>query len=225
MKAIKNFVLIKIDVTQKEKYALTKDVTIQIIKGFSFNLRVERSSMGYVIDGEGLPHGSKLLINYLGLEPTYHVPNYNYLTEEEVKEGYKVINIPKDMAFAYNSGTGWIPCEDYLITLRIFKPYKGLMTGIEPQIVKNRMFVVAGYDNYDGEKTDLSGLVAVTTPNCDYHITYHDTDNKQYDLMRSMNREIEAIDYDMTEKLNNGELLIGYSPNDCKTLKNEFIIK
>lgn len=218
MIALKNKALIKINTLQKETYALTNDVNIHIQRGYNFNLREDRGGLGWVINGEGLPEGARILVNYLALEPTYHVPNYGYLSEKEVTEGYKIINIPMDMAFCYKVKNEWIPCENYLITQRIYKPYKGILAGVGNLLVKNRMFVISGFDEYDGEKNDLSGQVAVTLDNADYEVTFHDLDNKAYSLIRTRWREIEALDGGMTKDLLNGKYLIGSSPTDCKTL-------
>jgi len=218
MKAIRGQIIMKMDVTQKMKYRLTDDVTIQIEKGYNFNLREDRSSMGYVIDGDSLPVGAKLLCHHLSIEESYRIWDESILTEEEKKEGFKVFSIPIDMAFCYMVENEWVPCKNFLITKRIFKPYNGVLVGIEPKVVKNRLFILKGVDEWDGEVTDLSNKVCIVTENSDYQIIWHDTDNREYSLIRTRHRELMGVDEGMTNQVKSGTLLVGYTVSDCEKL-------
>ena len=73
-----------------------------------------------------------------------------------------------------------------------------------------------GIDTESG--VDLSGLVCLTTENCDYQIIWHQEDNKEYSLIRTRTREIMAIDYDTTNLVNENKLYLGLTERDCKTL-------
>ena len=216
MRALKGNIIIKMDVTQKEKYRLTDDVTIQIVKGFDFNLRQDRASYGYAVNGGNVPSGAGVLCHHLSIEPSYAIENETILTEQEKKEGFKVFSIPVDMCFAYMEDGEWIPCKDFLITERVYLPYKGKMQGIDHQLVKNRMFVIKGMDEW-GE-VDLSGKCVVSLDNCDYQIVFHMEDHKEYNLIRSRSREIIAIDEKLTKEVKRGRYLTGLSPTQCKAL-------
>lgn len=85
MKAPKKKCLIKIDMLQKEKYALTPDIQLVIQRGYNFNLREDRATMAYIVDGNGLKEGTPVLVHYFATEPSYAVDNENILTEEEKK--------------------------------------------------------------------------------------------------------------------------------------------
>jgi hypothetical protein len=226
-KAIKGTVLIKINVKQKEKYALTDSIDIDIEKGYNFNLREDRASFGYILDGENLPKGAACLVHHLSIEPAYEVPCSNLLiSEEEIKKGVKVYKIQTDMCFCFRiDKQDWQPCKDFLITKRIFKPAIEIKGGLVlpdslnvPERVKGVMYIVNGFDTEGGEKVDLSGLVVFTTENCDYQIIWHEEDNKEYSLIRTRNREIMAIDNDMTMLVKENKLLLGLDERNCKTL-------
>lgn len=216
MRHVGKNVIIKMDVTQKTKYALTEKVVIEIIRNFNFNQREDRASFGYVVDGEGFKSDVECVCHYLALEPNYTIENETILTEKEKREGFKVMSLPIDMVFATNDGNGWIPCKDFLITERIFLPYNGNLTGIEPQEVKNRMYVVAGYD--EEGLIDLSGKCVVTLENAAYHVIWHNTEHREESLIRTRGREVTAIDEGMTMGVNEGKYLIGLSANNCSTL-------
>lgn len=225
VKSINGKILIKMNIKQKEKFALTEDINIAIEKGYNFNLREDRASFGYILDGNKMTKGSACLVHHLSIEPTYEVPFLQYfLSDEDIKKGFKVYNIPVDMCFCYREGhSEWQPCENFLITQRIFKKTAEVKGGLIlpdninlPERVKGKMYVVKGFDTESG--VDLSGLVCITTENCDYQIIWHEEDNKEYSLIRTRNREIMAIDYDTTNLVNENKLYLGLTDRDCKTL-------
>ena len=220
MRAIGKNVIIKIQVTNKEIYNLAEGVDITISRGYEFNRRLDYPSYGIIMDAKNIPTGAECLVHHNSTEACYIVPYGNeQLTEQEISDGFKVFSIDVDMCFVYRTDGGeWQPCEEYLITKRIFKKYSGKMVGIEPEVVKNRMFVVKGSDSYDGEVTDLSGLVLCTLVNCDYEIVYHNKQHKEERIIRTRHREIEAIDYGMTEQVKKGKLMVGLNPSNCETL-------
>lgn len=227
VRAINGKILIKMNIKQKEKYALTDDINIAIEKGYNFNLREDRASFGYIIQGNGLPVGAACLLHHLAIEKGYEVPYIHYfISEQDISNGFKVYNIPVDMCFAYREGKGeWTPCDNFLITKRIFKKQVEVKGGLIlpdsinlPERVKGKMYVVSGFDKEEGNNTDLSGLVCLTTENCDYQIIWHEEDNKEYSLIRTRNREVMAIDYDTSNLVNENKLYLGLTDRDCKTL-------
>ena len=129
--------------------------------------------MAIIIDGENLPAGEEILVHHNASEASYKIDNEEFLTPEEKKEGYKVLSIPQDMCFCYKKEGEWFPCDEFIITLRIFKPYTGRLVGLPHEVVKNRMYCVKG---------EWEGKILVTLPNCDYQIVYHDRNNKRAKL-------------------------------------------
>lgn len=218
--AIKTNILLKMNTRQKELYSLMEGVDIEISKGWNFNLREDRSSMGYIVNGRGLTKGHQALCHHLTIESGNEVTAETILTDDEKKIGFKVFSVDKDMVFATSpDGIEWHPCKDFLITLRIFKPYKGKLKGIEPTVLKDRMYIIKGVDEFEDEITDLSDKVACTTANSDYQIIWHNEKNREQSLIRTRSREILAIDNGMLEDLKKGKLLIGLTVTDCKTYK------
>jgi hypothetical protein len=217
-KAKSGNVLIKMDTKQKERYSFDNGTTIHIEKGFDFNLRQDKASMAEVIDAENIPSGVECLIHHNSQEPSYEVFNQDILTQKEKLDGFKILSIPEDMCFCYYENGEWEPCKNFLITKRIFKPYNGPLVGIEPELIKNRMYVVKGLDGWDEEKVDLSGKVLVTLVNCDYQIIWNDKNNREQTLIRTRHREILAIDNQITEMVNQGVLNVGVSPAESKPI-------
>lgn len=219
MKAIKNKVLIKIDTLQKTKYAFSTGEQIVIERGYNFNLREDRASMAYVIDSDQLPKDAPILVHHLSVEETYAVP-YNdlFLSEDEIKEGFKVFCIPYDMVSAYFEDGEWKPCKDFLITKRMFKPYEGELVGIPHERVKRRLYVIRGEDTWDGETRDLAGKVIVVLDNSDVEIIFHNEQHREERVMRTRHREILGIDEGMANDLKKNVYLVGLSEQYCKPI-------
>jgi hypothetical protein len=209
LKKIMNNVLVKMDTKQKEKYDLGNGKVLYWERGYEFNRRLDYPSRAIVIDGEGLPAGSEILVHHNAIEPSYQVFSEDFLTEEEKKEGYKMFSLPKDMCFCYKKDVEWLPCDEFLITLRVFKPYTGRLFGLPHEQVKNRMYCVKG---------EWEGQALVTLVNCDYEIVFHNTENREERLIRTRHREVLATDEGLLEKIKSGELLVGRSPKDAKKL-------
>lgn len=212
IKSPKGRIVIKIDTKQKEKYALTNDVTIHIDRGYNFNRREDYPSRAEVINCENIPEGTTCLVHHNATEPTYHVEAEQILTIEEKEQGYKILSIPEDMLFCYFENDEWQPYKNFLITQRIFKPYKGGLIGIEHEQVKNRLYVVKGMV----EEKDLSGKVCLVTDNSDYEIIFHNKDNRPESLIRTREREILGVDHITLDKIKKGELLVGLNQSSAK---------
>lgn len=217
-RAIGNNVLIKIQMSNKEKYGLTEDIQIEIQRGYEFNRRLDYPSFGIIINAKNIPSGAYCLVHHNSTEATYEVPNGNImLTESEIADGYKVFSIDKDMCFCYSfDNKNWLPCDDYLLTLRIFEEYKGVIHGVGNQQLMRRLYVVSGVDTYDGEETDLRGKVCVVTDNSDYEIIWHNDKMKQQSIIRTRHRELLGIDEGMTDLVNKDKLLIGINADTAK---------
>lgn len=220
MKHLNEKILIKLDTTQKEKLEWVGGGVLKIERNFNFNLREDRSSLAIVISGDGLPTGANILVHHLSGEPMYLIDDPELLTKEETKEGYKVFSIPKDNAYFYQDPETkeWECCRYFLQSKRIYEPYNGVLTGIEHQLIKNRLYIVKGKVEEDGMVDDVSGKCCIVTPYSDYEIIYHDAEHKQGSLIRTRSREITAVDEGLTKRVLNGELLIGHSPKDAKPL-------
>lgn len=219
MKSLPKFAIIKINVKQRQTYAMENGKELYIQDGFNFNLREDRGTRGYCVSCEGIPEGVEVLVNYLAMEASYDMPyQREFLTEEEIKEGYQLRHIPQDMIFCYLKNDEWEPFGPVLITKRIFKPYDGPLVGIEPEKIKNRLYIVKGKDTWDGEEKDLSGLVCAVTLNSDYQVHFHDANNRPQSLIRTLHRELEAIDYSLTKEVEKGKYLVGNDIKDAKQL-------
>lgn len=199
MRVTQGNVLIKIDLDQKKRYKFSNGQEIFISRGHEYNLRLDNPNVAEVLDAEKIPTGSLALIHHNACQDSYKAFSGNG----------NIFSIPTDLVFLYNfNNEGWIPNEGFVISRRIFKPYNGGLVGIENEVVKNRMWIDKGIH---------AGSVAVTLPNCDYCIVYF-IDGKEYNIIRTRERELVALDNSLTASVINGEYLVGINPSDAKTL-------
>ena len=112
----------------------------------------------------------------------------------------------------------WKPTKHYDTALRVFKPYTGILEGVEPILIKDTLFVTSG---------KYKGLIVKTIEASDYCITFRDpSTGRDKNIIRfrpdgneSEQREPEAIAImnEYTDMVNNGELIVGLTVKDCGT--------
>ena len=110
------------------------------------------------------------------------------------------------------------PMKNYEFALRIFKPYQGMIIGTPPTEIKNVLYITTG---------ELKGNVVHTLDSCDYTIIYQELNGKEGQIIRIRHssdpefdrEEITAISHTLTDDVSHGKLLVGLTPQDCKTLK------
>ena len=90
------------------------------------------------------------------------------------------------------------------------------MQGIDPTEVKNKIYVTSG---------DLAGNVVGTVISSDYEIIYQNDDGTEGKIIRlryypdgNDRNEVISVEHELTEKVKNGDLLVGYSVSDAKKL-------
>lgn len=212
LKATARNVLCYIETDNKEKYKFKSGVELYVVRGFNYNLREDNPSIAEVIDGEGFEQGDLILVHHNASHPTYHIEGIEAQGGQIIKNLYSV---PQDMIFCRKGAENkdWIPNKDFLITLRVYKPYAGLIQGVQPDLVVNRLYVVKG----DVDGYNMEGKVACVSPYSDYEIIYRE-DNIEKSVIRTRSREILGVDLSATEKVLSGEYLVGNNLSDTKKL-------
>ena len=132
----------------------------------------------------------------------------------------KYFSIPEYECFAWKDKSGkWNPLKNFEFALRVFRPYEGFITGIEPEVVKDVLYVTTGA---------LKGNVVNVLKASDYEIVFQNENGREGNLIRFRHSEDEdfdreeviCINHDLTEKVNDGKLLVGIEIKDAKTITN-----
>jgi hypothetical protein len=219
LKAPSNRVIIKVDLESKNSHTFKDGTKIKLERVYdNFNMRYVKPVNAEVVDAKDIPTGAEILIHHNATHDTYKIFNYQRPTTEASSD-IQYFSIPIEECFMWREGKGsiWNALNNFVTALRIFKPYKGMLQGIEPEVMNNKLYITSG---------DLKGRAVNTVISSDYEIIYQNDDGTEGRIIRlryypdgNDRNEIIAINDNMTELIENGELLVGYNKSDAKQLK------
>lgn len=212
-------IVLMVDLEAKNFHTFADGTKIRLERKYdNFNLRYVNPCNGFVVAAEHLPIGAQVLFQYNAIQETFRVYNYTPLSGDDIASDIRYYSIPSEMAYAYLNGDVWKPIKPYAFGLRVFSQYTGVLLGIEPTLIKDTLYVQTG---------EFAGRVVRTLKACDYQIVFQDTNGregnivvfKHYENEDSDSEEIILVHDDLTERVKNGELLIGLTKFDAKSLQ------
>lgn len=216
-------VIVAIDLEAKNWHTFSNGTKIRRERQFNeFNRRISEPTNAIVISGENIKAGAEILIHPNAVADHHQIHDFKPLSGEVLASDIKYYSIPEDMCFAWLNNGKWETIVPHETALRVFKPYTGIMQGIEPTLLKDTLYCTSG---------EYEGLVLKTVKAADYEIVFQDTNGKEGRLIRwrpngcsRSGRESEAIAilHTETEEVRNGNLLVGLSISDCKPI-NELV--
>ena len=217
LKAVDGKVIISVDLEGKNSHTFSDGTKIRLERQYNnLNRRETHPVNAIVIDGEGVKAGSQILIHPNMTHDTNKIFNYGQLSGDIEGSDVKYFSIPVEQCYAWldeEDNNTWKPLKNFEFALRVYKPYVGLIDGIEPTLVKDVLYVTTG---------EFKGLVVHTLKACDYEIIFQGIHGREERLIRFRHfpdqeherEEIIAVDYHLTEKVNKGELVVGISPTN-----------
>ena len=218
LKAPENRVIIKVDLESKNSHTFKDGTKIKLERVYdNFNMRYVKPVNAEVVNAKDIPVGSEILIHHNATHDTYKIFNYQRPTAE-ASSNMQYFSIPIDECFMWRGkkGSTWNALNNFITGLRLFEPYIGFLEGIEPTLVKNKIYVTSG---------ELEGNVVGTVISSDYEIIYQDDDGTEGKIIRlryypegNDRNEVISIEHELTNKVKNGELLVGYNTSDAKKL-------
>lgn len=219
LKAPSNRVIIKVDLESKNSHTFKDGTKIKLERVYdNFNMRYVKPVNAEVVDAKDIPTGAEILIHHNATHDTYKIFNYQRPTTEASSD-IQYFSIPIEECFMWREGKGsiWNALNNFVTALRIFKPYNGMLQGIEPEVMNNKLYITSG---------ELKGRAVNTVISSDYEIIYQNDDGTEGRIIRlryypdgNDRNEIIAINDNMTELIENGDLLVGYNKSDAKKLK------
>jgi hypothetical protein len=205
-------VVVKVDIDGKDSWVFESGERIEYRRRFNnFNKRQTEPVNAIVISGEGMQKGAEILIDHKAIHDSARI--FDYKDDNSTVQYYSIQN---EMCFAWHDGNEWQPLRGFDFAFRVFKPYEGIVTGIEPTIMKDTLFVTSG---------ELKNKAVKTLVACDYEIIFQGRNGREQSLIRfrpmgdeKTKREPEAIAILETETklVMKGKLLVGYSIKDAK---------
>lgn len=212
-------VIIKINTEGKNSHAFQDGTTIRLERKFNnFNRRETQAVNGVVLSAEGIPAGSEILIGHNALHDTNQIFNYKKTSGITEMTDIKYYSLPIDECFAWRNESGNLaPMKNFCFGLRVYEPYKGVLEGIEPTLIPEVLYITTG---------EFEGQVAHVLKASDYEIVFQGKNGREERVIRlrhfededNVREEITAISGFLTERLNNGELLVGLTTSDAKPI-------
>ncbi len=214
---LKGKVIISVDLESKNQHKMADGTTIRIERGYNnLNFREVYPVNGTVISADHIPKGSTVLVHHNSTHDVNRFFDLGKLSGEEIASTVKLYSVPEEDCYLYKEDgcTEYKPCKGFATALRIYKPYEGAMEGIEPTLVKNKVYITSG--EYEGLVCDV--VVAAL-----YEIVCQSDDNREkrigrirhYEGEESDREEIMCVDKYTTKQVNEGKLLVGLSVKDA----------
>ena len=179
LKAVDGKVIISVDLEGKNSHTFSDGTKIRLERQYNnLNRRETHPVNAIVIDGEGVKAGSQILIHPNMTHDTNKIFNYGQLSGDIEGSDVKYFSIPVEQCYAWldeEDNNTWKPLKNFEFALRVYKPYVGLIDGIEPTLVKDVLYVTTG---------EFKGLVVHTLKACDYEIIFQGIHGREERLIR-----------------------------------------
>ena len=221
LKHVEGKVIVKVDMMAKNHHKFESGLVIRRERQFNeFNRRITQPTNCIVISAENIEKNAEILVEHNALHETNRINDYKNKFESEETDRVRYYSISTFECLAWRKDSEWKPVEGFEFGLRIFKPYEGIMVGVEPTQIKDTLWVTSG---------EYKGNAVRTLKGCDYEIIFNEKFGVEGNLIvfrpdgdekRNLEAEAIAIFWDVTESVNNGKYLIGYSIKDAKPLKD-----
>lgn len=205
-------VIISINLESKNSHTFSNGEKIYIGRQFNnLNRRETEPVNAYVVSGENVKQGSQILIHPNAIQDTYKI--FGFMEDES---DVKYYSIPEDQCYLwYDEDEGWQPFKGFATGLRLFKEYTGTIEGIEPELLKDVLYITSG---------EYKGKVVRTLKACDYEIIFMGLNGIEERVIRCRHfedeinerEEIICIDDELTRLVQEKELMVGINKNDAK---------
>lgn len=219
LKAAAGRVIVKVDMDFKNQYKFSNGTVIRMERDRNdFDKKYTTITQGEVIDSEYIPKGATVYFHHNGTHENGRIYNYKTLNSEDIANEIRYFSIPEGECFLYRVGNGeLLPLRGFATALRVFKPYSGILQGIEPILLKNVLYLTSGV---------MKGQVCHTLKACDYQLTVL-VDGRDRNIIRVRDaglqeehrEELVAVNHSYTKQVKEGKLYVGLTVTDCKPLK------
>lgn len=221
MKSVESRIIVKMWMEEKNHHTFSNGEIIRLERQYNnFNKRETEPVQAEVISAEFIPKGSIVLLHHNSGHDVNRIFDHSVLSGDEIASDIVYYSVPISDVFLWKEeGSDWMPCEGFAIAERVFEPYKGVIQNIPHKKLKDTLYIKSG---------EYTGLVVRTLKACDYEIIFRDpTTGQERKIIRcrpngnekeGREPEVIAIDNGATEKVKRGELFIGISESDAKTI-------
>ena len=220
IKAVPNRVIVAVDMNKKSTHRMECGTEIYLARQFdNFDRKYTEPVNAIVISGGGVPAYSEAIIHHNAIHDVNRIFNINGV---ESSESLRYFSVLEGQVYLYREKDSeqWKPCEGFATALRLFKPYTGIIEGIGPTRVKDKLYITSG---------ELSGQVVLTLKAADYEMIFQGLNGREQRVIRIRHfglnelherEEVIGIDHECTEMVKKGTLYVGLNESDCIPLTN-----
>jgi hypothetical protein len=167
LKCVHGRVIVKVNVETKNYHKFSDGTVIRRERKYNnFNFREVNPSNGFVVSAENIPAGAEVLFDYTSMHDSYKIFDYDSGSND-----VNYYSIKEEECYAWRMGNdNWQPTKNCEFGLRVFIPYKGLIAGIEPTVIKDTLYATTG---------DFKGSIVRTLKGVDYAIVYQNDEGKK----------------------------------------------
>lgn len=214
LKHVHGRVIISIDLEGKNSHTFNDGTKLYIGRQFNnLNRRETEPVNAFVVSADGIPKGAEILIHPNAIHDSNKI--FNFTSDISDVKHY---SIPENQCYLWkDENWEWQPLRNFVTGLRVYEEYKGPIVGIEHEQIKNVLYITSGH---------LKGNVVHTLKACDYEIIFMGSSGREERVIRCRHfeneinerEEIIGIDKDLTKKVLKGDLLVGISSSDAKSI-------
>lgn len=214
-------ILLKIDLEGKNSHRFDSGDTIRLRRNVdNFDRRETEPVNAICIHGGGIPAGSELLCHHHCAHDQYRLFDFPETSGQAIASTIRYYSVPESLIYAWRMNSKpWQPTKGFAFALRIFKPYTGVLSGIYPTLMKQKLFLTTG---------ELKNKACMVLRASDYQIVFQNEKGQEESLVRLRHyenevgerEEVVAIDHDTTDKIYSGEYWLGLLPADAKPFEN-----
>jgi len=218
-------IVVQIDMNYKNSHTFADGTKISLERKYdNFDQKYTQPVNAVVVSAEGIPEGSEIICHHNIAHDTNRIFDYQPLSGKVEASEIKYFSIKEDEAFAWydEENKRWMPLNGFDFALQIFKPYKGILEGVEPTLIKECLWVTTG---------EYANNACVTLKASNYKMIFQDRNGREKNIIRFRSKEdtathremeIVALHNEYTKKVLNGDLHVGLTKSDAKSL-NEYI--
>jgi hypothetical protein len=215
-------IIIKMDMEYKNSVTFSDGTKIRLERKYDcFDQKHTQPVNAIVVSADGIPEDSEIIVHHNCTHETGRIHNYQPLSGKVEASDVRYFSILEDEAFAWYDevNSKWMPLKGFDFALQIFKPYKGILEGIEPAPIKNCLWVTTG---------EYAGNACMTLQASNYKMIFQDRNGREKNIIRfrseedlKTQRELEIVclHHSYTKQVLNGDLHVGLTISDAKPLK------
>lgn len=215
-------IVVCIDMNYKNSHTFSDGTKIILERKYeNFDQKYTQPVNAIVVSASDIPEGAEVIVHHNCVHETNRIFNYQQLSGKVEASDVRYFAIKQDEVFAWydENGKKWEPLKGFDFALHIFKPYKGIIEGIEPTPIRNCLWVTTG---------EYAGNACMTLQASNYRMIFQDRSGREKNIIRFRSEEdlktkreseIVCLHHIYTKQILSGELHVGLTISDAKPLK------